>query len=82
MGRKVSDEFTVPLCRGHHQALHAAGDETKWWAETGIDPMVAARDLWVATHFERLRSGPERLPQAEPPASTDDGPPSVSPSAI
>jgi hypothetical protein len=59
VGRKVSDEFTVPLCRGHHRALHKTGDETKWWRETGIDPMVAARELWVATHFERLRSRPQ-----------------------
>ena len=43
MGRRVSDEFTVPLCRGHHRALHRAGDEAKWWKETGIDPMISAR---------------------------------------
>jgi Rad52/22 family double-strand break repair protein len=28
---KVSDEFTVPLCRGHHRQLHQAGDEITWW---------------------------------------------------
>jgi hypothetical protein len=22
LGRKVSDEFAVPLCRGHHRAVH------------------------------------------------------------
>ncbi len=27
MGRKVSDEWTVPLCAIHHRALHAVGDE-------------------------------------------------------
>jgi Rad52/22 family double-strand break repair protein len=27
---KVSDEFTVPLCRGHHRQLHQAGDEIAW----------------------------------------------------
>jgi hypothetical protein len=27
LGRKVSDEFTVPLCRGHHRELHRHGDE-------------------------------------------------------
>jgi hypothetical protein len=73
MGRKVSDEFTVPLCRGHHRALHRAGDETKWWRETAIDPMAAARDLWVATHSERLRPQPEEqlasIKVAIPPAS-------------
>ena len=28
LGLKVSDEFTVPLCRGHHRQLHQAG--TRW----------------------------------------------------
>ena len=27
LGRKVSDEFTVPLCRDHHQRLHRHGNE-------------------------------------------------------
>jgi ERF superfamily len=27
LGRKVSDEFTVPLCRGHHREAHRSGDE-------------------------------------------------------
>ena len=27
LGLKVSDEFTVPLCRGHHRELHRAGNE-------------------------------------------------------
>jgi ERF superfamily len=31
LGRKVSDEFTVPLCRGHHRELHRCGDEAAWW---------------------------------------------------
>jgi hypothetical protein len=26
LGRKVADEFTVPLCRGHHRELHRCGD--------------------------------------------------------
>ena len=30
LGVKVSDEFTVPLCRGHHRQLHLAGDEIVW----------------------------------------------------
>jgi hypothetical protein len=25
LGRKVSDEFTVPLCRGHHREVHRCG---------------------------------------------------------
>jgi len=27
LGRKVSDEFTVPLCRTHHREIHRCGDE-------------------------------------------------------
>jgi hypothetical protein len=27
LGRKVSDEYTVPLCRDHHQDLHRHGNE-------------------------------------------------------
>jgi hypothetical protein len=46
----VSDEFTVPLCRGHHREVHRCGDEAAWWRKAGIDPMVAARTLWLKTH--------------------------------
>jgi hypothetical protein len=50
MARKVSDEFTVPLCRGHHRELHRSGDEAAWWRKLGIDPAVAARILWLESH--------------------------------
>jgi hypothetical protein len=50
LGRKVSDEFTVPLCRGHHREVHRCGDEAGWWNSTGIDPTAAARVLWLKTH--------------------------------
>ena len=50
LGRKVSDEFIVPLCRGHHREVHRCGDEAAWWKKTGIDPTVAARALWLETH--------------------------------
>ena len=50
LGRKVSDEFTVPLCRGHHREVHHCGDETAWWNKAGIDPTVTARSLWLQTH--------------------------------
>src|SRR5262249_5246641 len=50
LGRKVSDEFTVPLCRGHHREVHRCGDETAWWTKIGIDPTDAARVLWLRTH--------------------------------
>jgi hypothetical protein len=50
LSRKVSDEFTVPLCRGHHREVHHAGDEAAWWTKSGIDPTAAARALWLETH--------------------------------
>ncbi len=50
LGRKVSDEFTVPLCRAHHREVHRCGDEGLWWGKTGIDPLAAARALWLQTH--------------------------------
>jgi hypothetical protein len=50
LGRKVSDEFTVPLCRGHHREVHRCGDEAAWWQKAGIDPAVAARSLWLNSH--------------------------------
>jgi hypothetical protein len=50
LGRKVSDEFTVPLCRGHHREVHRCGDEAAWWNKTGIDATAAARVLWLKTH--------------------------------
>ncbi len=50
LGRKVSDEFTVPLCRGHHRELHRCGDEAEWWKKVGIDPTICARTLWLASH--------------------------------
>jgi hypothetical protein len=50
MARKVSDEFTVPMCRGHHREVHKHGDEGAWWRKVGIDPMLQARALWLETH--------------------------------
>jgi hypothetical protein len=58
LGRKVSDEFTVPLCRGHHRELHSHGDETVWWRKVAIEPIAAAGALWLETHPQlAARSG-------------------------
>jgi DNA recombination protein Rad52 len=48
-GRKVSDEWTVPLCSTHHKALHSVGDEERWWKEKGIDSTAHAVRLWWDT---------------------------------
>jgi hypothetical protein len=50
IGLKVSDEFTVPLCRGHHRELHQAGNEPAWWEKLNIKPLEAAKGLWEQTH--------------------------------
>jgi len=49
LGRKVSDEFAVPLCRGHHRAVHRSRNERAWWQLAGIDPIKVARRLWRET---------------------------------
>ena len=50
MGRKVSDRFTVPVCRLHHRELHRRGNERAWWESQGIDPLGIAATLWGKTH--------------------------------
>ena len=50
LGRKVSDEFTVPLCRTHHREIHRSDNEGSWWQNMGIDPLAAARRFWLETH--------------------------------
>lgn len=49
LGCKVSDEFTVPLCRVHHHELHRHGNERAWWANLQIAPLPVAHDLWAAS---------------------------------
>ena len=46
LGRKVSDEYTVPVCRLHHRELHRYGDEASWWAGVNVDPIPIALELW------------------------------------
>ena len=67
LGRKVSDEFTVPLCRGHHREVHRCGDEAAWWSATGVDPTIAARSLWLESH--PLRIGQEQPTSNRPTAA-------------
>ena len=50
MGRRVSDRFTVPICRLHHRELHRRGNERAWWQRQGIDPLAIATTLWGKTH--------------------------------
>jgi hypothetical protein len=52
MSRKVSDEFTVPVCRMHHRELHTHGDERLWWKTLNIDPLPIALGLWNQSRTE------------------------------
>ncbi len=54
LGRKVSDEFAVPVCRLHHRDLHDYGDEASWWAGVGIDPLPVALELWRRSHSTQI----------------------------
>jgi ERF superfamily len=55
IGRRVSDEFTVPLCRSHHRALHRHGDEAAWWKGNRVDAIAVAGELWQRTRLDGPR---------------------------
>jgi ERF superfamily len=59
LGRSVSDEFTVPVCRIHHRELHRSGDEAAWWQKLNIDPLPVALRLWQHTRAD-AELGPTR----------------------
>ena len=73
LGRKVSDEFTVPLCRGHHREIHRCGDEAAWWKKAGIDPTVPARASWLESHPLPTASGEDQS-KIEPDRQIKRGP--------
>jgi hypothetical protein len=71
LGRKVSDEFTVPLCRAHHQQLHRHGNERAWWSEVQISPLPLAKELWAASPVhERATASAIPPPPASGPGTT------------
>jgi hypothetical protein len=59
LGRKVSDELTVALCRAHHREVHNYGDEAAWWQQSRIDAVAEARKLWLKTH--PLSAAPDNI---------------------
>jgi len=68
LGRRVSDEFTVPLCRVHHRELHRQGDERSWWNKSNIDPMPIALGFWKQTRGVvpvAIRNGERRNPTTD-----------------
>ncbi len=70
LGLKVSDEFTVPLCNGHHDSLHNTGDERAWWARHGIlDPLKFAARLWATS---RQQTSSEEEPGQRPASAQEE----------
>jgi hypothetical protein len=74
LGRRVSDEFAVPLCRTHHSFLHSRGDEAAWWRAVKFDPVAVARKLWEQTRLNAApghRTNGTRLSGATAPSVRD-----------
>ena len=69
LGRRVSDEFMVPVCRVHHRELHRSSNEAAWWRKLNIDPLPVALRLW-----QQSRTEGEAAPQLKP-AGQDDASP-------
>jgi hypothetical protein len=64
LGGRVSDEFTVPVCRVHHRELHRSGDEAAWWKILNIDPLPVALKLWKQSRADNEST---LMPQLELP---------------
>jgi hypothetical protein len=71
IGRKVGDQFTVPLCRAHHRQVHECSDEGAWWSDLEIDAIEIAKGLWEQSRAKRaalVRSLPGVFDPLNPPA--------------
>jgi ERF superfamily len=82
LGRRVSDEFTVPLCRVHHRDLHRQGDEAEWWGKLSIDPVPVALKLWQHTRVNGTAisiSGGTELGSAVATLASQQGPAGTTP---
>ena len=66
LGRKVSDEWVVPLCNLHHRALHDCGDEKTWWKAHRVDAITEAERLWRGRSSSLPGDEPVRKESAEP----------------
>ncbi len=49
-GLKASDCWALPLCHAQHHmgpdSPHHAGNEARWWARHGVDPIATAEEFW------------------------------------
>jgi hypothetical protein len=70
LGRKVSDEFTVPLCRAHHRELHRRGNEAAWWRSIKIEPLPVAYRLW---QHSRLSGSAAKMAERLTSISAEEG---------
>ena len=61
----MSDEFTVPLCHGHHRQLHQAGNEVAWWEDCKINALEIAKGLWEESHGRKNAATPTAEPHNE-----------------
>jgi hypothetical protein len=67
LGRRVSDEFAVPLCRTHHRTLHQRGDEVAWWLSVGLERVDVAQRLWHQTRVYGVAAREKKTPCRRPP---------------
>jgi hypothetical protein len=74
LGRRVSDEFTVPVCRVHHRELHRSGDEAAWWERLKIDPLPVALKLWQQTRSDNELAPMTQTQLAKAPGGGTDEP--------
>jgi ERF superfamily len=70
LGRKVSDEFTVPLCRKHHQELHRHGNEANWWANMQLAPIPIAKELWESSPIHEALDIAQKIDRSTQPTES------------
>ena len=74
LGLKVSDEFTVPLCRDHHKQLHRAGNEIAWWHDLHVKPLEIAKKLWGESRTKLFQIAAQTYEQHAPAAPPEAAP--------
>lgn len=63
---KMSDEFTVPLCRLHHRHVHDVGKEAAFWEDLEIDAIEISKGLWEQSLAKRTSRPRPNNPNPEP----------------